>query len=178
DFIICIASRAVAEKGWQEAVDAVTLANASSKRVIQLIMVGDGPEYERLNSSNLPNFIHLLGFQVNVRDFFNIADVGLITSTFRGESCPLVLIECLSVGKPVIASDIGEVSNMLATKTGMAGRVHQLNDWAIDVEEVAKIILDLSNSLQSYNSLKAHVLEAFSKFDHNVMIDNYIKVYE
>ena len=35
--------------------------------------------------------------------------MGLMPSRFKGESYPLVVIDCLFAGKPVLASNIGEV---------------------------------------------------------------------
>ena len=116
-------------------------------------------------------------FRKNVRDFFAVADAGLIASRFKGESCPLVLIECLSVGKPVVSTDIGEVKNMLTTDSGLAGVLHTLSDWTVDVQRLSEIILKLANDRDEYQQICNRVPEAASKFDPDKMIDNYINVY-
>jgi glycosyltransferase involved in cell wall biosynthesis len=178
DFVLCLASRAVPEKGWEEAVQAVTFANGRSRRPIRLLLVGNGPEFDRLSKLRLPPFVHLLGFRANVRDFFAIADAGLIASRFKGESCPLVLIECLSVGKPVISTDIGEVKNMLMGDHGLAGVVHPLNNWTIDVSALSDTILNLASNSQEYTRICKLVPTAIAKFDRDKMIDRYISVYK
>ncbi|UDF31508.1 UNVERIFIED_ORG: glycosyltransferase [Roseateles sp. XES5] len=178
DFVVCLASRAVREKGWDEAVSAVIKANDEvSSRKVHLLLVGDGPEFERLGKSDLPPFIHLLGFQKNVRDFFAMADIGLLASRFKGESCPLVLIECLSVGNPMIASNIGEVPNMLAAPEGLAGIVVELDDWQIDVDGLARSIRHLADYSEAYETLKRRVPVAFEKFDQDTVLDRYTALY-
>lgn len=177
DFVFCLASRAVVEKGWQEAVDAIILANKSSSRKIHLILVGDGPEYERILRSKLPEFIHVLGFQNNVRGYFSISDMGLITSKFKGESCPMVIIECLSVGKPLLTSAIGEAYNMLMTDSGPAGQVYNLEKGRVNVNNLAKYIVDLAQSDTKYKSMCGRVDKAFEKFNPNLMIEKYEHVY-
>lgn len=177
DFVICLASRAVSDKGWQEAIDAVVLANKESRREIHLLLVGDGPETERLKNAKLPPYVHLVGFQKNVRDFFAISDIGLIASKFRGESCPLVLIECLSVGKPVVSSDIGDVTNMLSTSRGPAGETHSLANWEIDVPALGKSLRRIANDQKYYDDLIARVPEAMEKFAQDKVLGQYIAVY-
>lgn len=177
DFLVCLASRAVPEKGWDEAIQAVIQANKRSNRTIRLLLVGDGPEYERLREQPLPDFIHLLGFRKNVRDLFALSDVGLIASKFRGESCPLVLIECLSVGKPVIASNIGEVRSMLATPDGPAGVVHNLNAWSIDISALAEIIERLADDPTEYERLRSRAPAAMAKFNQDMVIGEYLDEY-
>lgn len=64
--------------------------------------------YDKLIDKKI-DFVHLLGEKTNVRDYFVCSDMGLITSRFKGESYPLVIIDCLFAGKPVLASNIGEI---------------------------------------------------------------------
>ncbi|WP_156507807.1 glycosyltransferase, partial [Halioglobus sp. HI00S01] len=72
----------------------------------------------RLATSELPDYVHLEGFQRNVRGYFAVADVGFLPSKFRGESFPLVIIECLQTGVPYLATDLGEISRMLDSSQG------------------------------------------------------------
>lgn len=88
------------------------IAQQKSRRQLHLLLLGDGPMYEKLKNVALPN-VHVLGFQPNVRDYFMASDMGLLPSRFSGESFPLVLIECLLSGRPAIASDLGEIRNIL-----------------------------------------------------------------
>lgn len=68
--------------------------------------------------------------------------MGLLPSRFSGESFPLVLIECLLSGRPAIASDLGEIRNILTDpETGrQAGLIFSLKDGGIPVAELAELM--------------------------------------
>jgi glycosyltransferase involved in cell wall biosynthesis len=177
DFILCMVARAIPEKGWEEAINAVVWASQHSSRKIHLLLIGDGPEFVRLESKNSHAFIHFLGFQPNVRDYFSVSDIGFLPSRFKGESSPLVLIDCLISGRPVLASDIGEIRYMLDSNEGLAGEMFALENWEINVESVGKIILRLANDPLAYHRMLRCVPLALEKFEVSVMVDNYEQVY-
>jgi glycosyltransferase involved in cell wall biosynthesis len=178
DFVLCMVARGIADKGWQEAIEATLLANTDSPRKIHLLLIGDGEEPERLAPKYAGNeVIHFLGFQPQVRAYFSCADMGFIPSRFQGESFPLVLIDCLMTGKPVLASNIGEINQMLATNAGLAGLVFNLNNWQIPITSLAKLIREIANDPTHYESLVGRVKEAAEKFDPNRMVEEYERVY-
>ena len=72
------------------------------------------------------DFVHYLGFRSNIRDYFAASDIGFLPSRFKGESFPLVLIDCVLSGKPVLASDVGEIRYMLDSTDGLAGELFDL----------------------------------------------------
>lgn len=145
DFVLCLVSRAMESKGWMEAVDSVLIANRSSERKIHLILVGEGEMYDQLNNLNNP-LIHTVGQKSNVRDYFAASDMGFLPSRYKGESFPLVVIESLLSGRPVLASDIGEVRYQLSTGNGeIAGMLIELNHWKLDVWKLSEIILRVAN---------------------------------
>ncbi len=119
-FVVCLASRAIAQKGWHEAVEAVTRLNAEGRNV-ELLLCGEGPAANKIAQASPPPFIHLCGQVANLEDYIAVADAGLLPSTFSGESMPLVLIECMAQGRPVIATDVGEIRGMLEAGEGSAG---------------------------------------------------------
>lgn len=176
-FVLCVVSRAIPEKGWEEAIQAVAWARRHSARDIQLLLVGNGPEYDRLQRNPPPDFVHLLGFRGNTRDYFACADMGLLPSRFGGESYPLVIIDCLHAGRPVLASRLGEIPAMLATADGPAGELFDLADWQVPITELGERISRLANEAEAYAALKARVPEARRKFDPDEMASKYESVY-
>ena len=177
DFLLCLVSRAIPDKGWEESIDAVVWANAHSPRKVHLLLIGEGPEYDRLKSQADHQFVHFLGFRHNIRAYFAASDMGVLLSRFKGESAPLVLIDCLMSGKPMLASDIGEIRYMLESPEGIAGELVPLEDWTIPVEAVGRIIVRLANDASAYRRLLPCVPLAAAKFDTRTMVDKYEAVY-
>lgn len=179
DFCIALASRSLFAKGWLEAIEAVKIANSQSTRPIHLLLIGDGECYDYLKEKELPSYIHLLGRKGDVRNYFAMADLGLLPSRFKGESFPLVLIECFMSGIPVVASDIGEVKNMITAEDGkMAGVLFELVDWKVPVEELARILLHLATDRKTYQSLKNTVNNVVMKFNITYTAEQYINIYK
>ena len=178
-FVCCTVSRAIPEKGWQAAIDAVTSANKQSSRRIDLILVGAGEMYDKLNGK-VPSFVHLTGFKSNVRDYLSTADVGLLPSEFLGESFPLMIIDSLFCGKPVITSNLGESAAMLKNSDGeSAGIVIDLDEnYKLPVETLTKILITLANDEDKYKRILKRVPDVAKKFYIEVVAEKYLDVYK
>ena len=175
-FVLTIVSRGIPEKGWEEAMEAVGRARETGGRDIQLVILGDGPEYERL-APKAPDFVHFTGFRANTRDYFAMADMGFLPSRFKGESFPLVLIDCLNAGRPMLATDLGEIAAMLQTPDGPAGEVFALESWRVPVDALAARIDALAADPGAVAVMAARVAAASAKFDPERMRDAYAAVY-
>ncbi len=176
-FVLAVASRGIPQKGWQEAVCATVAANRLSDRPIHLVIMGDGEVRAELEKA-APPFVHFTGFRPNVRDYFAMADAGLVPTYFRGESYPLVIIECLMAGIPVIATDIAEAKNQLKDENGnLAGILLPLHDWKVNENDIAAAILKLANSDNYYTLLKGRTYSACQKFDMPSIADTHICLY-
>ena len=113
DFVFGIASRALKTKGWSEAIQALMIAQKKTKRNLYLLLCGDGEEKELLEKDyNLAN-VKFLGYQGNIHGFYRMCDCCLLPTRFAGESFPLSLIESIQAGTPIIATDVGEIENIL-----------------------------------------------------------------
>lgn len=177
DFVLCLASRGIPEKGWQEAINAVIMANKKPGKKIQLVILGDGEVKDSLEKT-APEFVHFTGMVSNVRDYFAMSDLGILPSRFRGESYPLVIIECFMAGKPMIATDIGEVKNQLKDENGeLAGEILDLENWQIDVSKLAEKIYDIANCPEKYRQLCERVNSARKKFDISEIVKKYRDIY-
>ena len=177
-FVLVTASRGIPEKGWQEAVLAVTAANERGSRPIHLVVVGEGEIRAKLERDAHP-YIHFTGFRPNVRDYFAMADVGLVPTYFKGESYPLVVIECLMTGTPIIATDIAEVRNQLQDGNGdLAGILLPLHSGKVDEEDICAAILKLAEGAEDYIRLKGRVRGACRKFDMTAIVDRHMRLYQ
>ena len=172
-FVACVVSRAIPQKGWQSAIDAVTLANSQGGRRIDLILVGAGEVYDEL-VGNVADFVHMTGFQSNVRDYLAAADVGLLPSEYAGESFPLLIIDSFFAGRPVVSSNLGEVPAMV----GDAGIVFDLVDGKVPVDTLAKILRGLADDSTAYEKISSRVDVQAEKFSIETVAEKYIALYE
>lgn len=177
-FVCCVVSRAIPEKGWQAAVDAVTLANKKSSRRIDLLLVGAGVMYDKLKN-NVPEFVHLVGFKNNVRDYLATSDLGFLPSEFSGESFPLLIIDSLFSGKPVVSSNLGESAEMLKNSAGeSAGIIFDLENGKVPIKNLSEILISLANDEEKYQKILEKVPSAAEKFLISTVAEKYLKVYQ
>ena len=77
------------------------------KQEIHLVILGEGEEKARLQKqieqSQLSGFIHLLGFTQNTTIYIKNAEFLVLTSQYEG--FPMVILEALHLGTPVISFD-------------------------------------------------------------------------
>lgn len=177
-FVLCLVSRAVPEKGWEEAIRCVSQARSQSGRDIQLVIIGEGGEKNRFQNK-APPYVKFLGFKSNIRDYYAMADMGILPSRFKGESFPLTIIDCLFAGKPVISSNIGEIKKMLRIEgEKYAGALFDLNNWTIPEKELTELIIKCATDVEFYNSMLAEVENAASRFDINNVFLKYCACYD
>lgn len=179
-FVLTLVSRAIPEKGWAEAVKAVTLARNLSSRNIELILIGDGPVYEQLMAEpNVPQGVHLLGFRPNIRDYFAASDMAFLPTRFPGESCPLVLIDSLFAGTPILASDLGEITRMIETDGVKAGETFPLEEnYSLPVQHMAERIAFFAMHPEACLALKQHTEKVAEKFTPGHLSSAYGNVYD
>jgi glycosyltransferase involved in cell wall biosynthesis len=178
DFVLCLVSRSISEKGWEEGIKAVKYARKISGKEIHLLLIGEGPEYKRLRRQAKDRFIHFLGFRANIRDYFATSDMGFLPSKFHGESFPLVIIDSLQSNRPVLASNVGEIANMIKTDLGPAGSTFSLENWQIPIKRVGELIAAYATNRNLYSEHLNRVPEAAKKFDPNNMLHSYEMVYQ
>jgi L-malate glycosyltransferase len=83
---------------------------------IRLQIAGDGPEYDSLNdyikSNNLSDNIILLGYMKNPIDLLLNTHIFSITSDT--EQMPMVVLEAMAVGLPIVGTDVGDIKEMVS----------------------------------------------------------------
>lgn len=179
DFVVCLASRSLKEKGWREAIDAVRIANMISKRRIVLLLVGDGPIYDELKPLGDNADYCLLGFRQNVFEYYSVADIGLLPTIFKGESCPMTLIECISAKKPFVSTNVGEIKSMLTLEDGgIAGEILDLKNGRVDVYDLAKVIARFANERQYYQRRLSAAAACSVRFSMDRVAAKYGEVYD
>jgi glycosyltransferase involved in cell wall biosynthesis len=82
---------------------------------MQLVIAGDGPLMAELTALRgtltSPQFVHLLGVRRDVPDVLNALDVFALSSSTEG--LPLVVLEAMATGLPVVSTRVGGIPNVL-----------------------------------------------------------------
>lgn len=114
DFVIGFVGRLSEEKGAKYLIEAASEMKSRDMR-FKIIIVGDGPERERLSNMieemRLGENVFFTGFQKNGEEWFPAFDVFVLPSLTEGT--PMALLEAMSMGIPVIASDVGGVPDVI-----------------------------------------------------------------
>jgi glycosyltransferase involved in cell wall biosynthesis/GT2 family glycosyltransferase len=123
DFVFAIVSRAIPEKGWSEAIRALRIAQARvPDRRLGLILCGDGSSLSvaQAEANGDPSFV-FVGYQDRVQGLYRLANCALLPTRFLGESFPLTILEAFASKRPVIATDVGMISEMVNSAFGPCG---------------------------------------------------------
>ncbi|MCQ1059915.1 glycosyltransferase [Photobacterium sp. DNB23_23_1] len=114
--IIGCAGRLVREKG----IDTLLEALAALPEVYHVVVAGHGPERIQLEHLSqqlgLSERVHWLGRCDNMLNFYHAIDLFCMPS--RQEGLPLALLEAQACGKPVIASDVGGIPDLICPHSG------------------------------------------------------------
>lgn len=128
--------RMVPGKGLDFLLPAV--ARAASEINVKLLVAGDGPERERLvalaQTAGTPDQVEFLGMIDDVQEFWSRCDIAVVPSQSLESFC-LAALEAAACGKPLIASRVGALPELVqdgATATLVAPG---------DIEGLARAIL-------------------------------------
>jgi glycosyltransferase involved in cell wall biosynthesis len=175
DFVYGMVSRGIAEKGWKTAIDAFLMLDAADTH---LVLVGEGEYLSGLKGKYKDNKqIHFTGNTGTPLDLINIFDVALLPSVYASESLPTVVIEYLYLGKPVIASDAGEIKNMLHVGEQEAGIIVPIKEGVISAEEISMAMRRYRAERDLYLLHSKHTDVCFRQFDMDKCIHRYMDVY-
>ena len=163
-FCIRSAGRLTTHKGY----DMLLKSLKNLREDFYLEIAGDGPEYSALNSmikkNNLQKKCKLVGDMKNTIDFFAGADLIVIPS--RSEGIPNTLFEAWSVKKPVIATNVGGVSEVVDHKKD--GLICEPS-----VDSIYATISDYIKKQDDYNRLgESGYKKLNDSFSMDRMIDN------
>ena len=176
---LILISRAIPEKGWEQAIEAVCEMQSEGKN-ISLDLVGDGPVLTDLKEKyDKYSFIHFRGFQINIDNYLAKAHIGLLPTYYLAESLPNSVIEYLSQGKPVIATDIAAIREMIDTNGIQAGILLEgKRGEIVNTKRIQSAINTYYECPQKIAIDSKHAIEAYEKFEMSKCVENYISVYQ
>ncbi|WP_077329225.1 glycosyltransferase family 4 protein [Virgibacillus siamensis] len=175
DFVIIMVARLEPVKGHEVALKAFSEIAAKHPEC-KLVLVGEGSLLTRLkllvNDLNISNHVHFMGHQQHVDPFYQIADLTMLTS--YSESFPLVLLESARAKTPVIATDVGGVSQLIQ------GRQH---GWKVAPGNTRELCLAMEEALYAHRKGKLQVIgdklftHASRKFSVQTFAEDIYNVY-
>lgn len=119
--LVVFAGRMHSAKGVRELLEAVTRLCAQRRR-LRLVYVGDGPELiplrERASTSALDNRVRFAGPCCSPQVATWLAASNLMALPSYAEGCPNIVIEALSSGRPVVATTVGSISELVDHSSG------------------------------------------------------------
>jgi glycosyltransferase involved in cell wall biosynthesis len=177
DKIILFVGRIIKEKGVQNIISALPLIRKQFEDV-KLLIVGDGnylPEVRNLvKGSKCSSSITVTG-RVDADDIpflYNLADV-FVSPTLRVEGLPYNLLEAMSTARPVVASDMGGISDLINTgEDGILIPAGNINSLAA---EVTKLLEDPGKAAKLGKKARVKINK---KFSTEKMTDETLAIYD
>ncbi len=165
-------------KGWEYAINAF-------KQIVRegldahLILVSNSTDYIRgLSLRTNDERILFAGESLNPLEWISLFDVALLPTYFSGESLPNSVIEYLYAGKPVIATNVGDIPQMISFGEESCGTIIPVTANRPDLPALV-------------NALKAYILQpgllashqkltagCFKKFEMNSCVASYLNFFE
>ena len=161
------------QKGQEYAIRAVSQLKAKNK-LICLHIYGDGPDRERLEhltkSIGVTDSVTFYGDVTDVETHMNRMDVIIVPSLF--ESFGYVAVEAMALGKPVIASKTGGLSEVVDNESGIFVRPGNVDD----IEQAIIFCLEYPEQIKQKAMQGRHRAE--TEFSLDRMIGRISTVYE
>jgi len=175
EIVIGTAGRLAAVKDYTTLIQAFALVRAESKKRVRLLMVGDGPERRRLermsNEIGVGERVIFLGMRDDVARLMAAMDIFALSSIDEG--LPLAVLEAMSVGLPIVATDVGGIPEAVE---------HGLNGFLIpprSPQQMAIALLKLIHDPELREKLSIQARKrAVERFSIKAMIKAYQALYE
>jgi glycosyltransferase involved in cell wall biosynthesis len=145
--VILMLSRLSTEKGHALLIDAMRLLVRRWPQLV-LLLAGDGPEEAAIKTQctyhGLTGNVRFLGYRADAQRLFAAADVIAMPSKIEG--LPLVAVEALASGRPVVATAVGgtpevvihEETGLLVSPDDSVGFAHALDRLLSDADMRAR----------------------------------------
>ncbi len=162
-------------KGHPILFEAISKLVAGSLPNVHLMMVGDGPDEhvlrDKANELGIEQYITFFPFTNEPQYVFERDDITVLPSLYK-EGLPNVLLESMSMGVPVVSSDLGGVPEIVINgKTGFM--VEPGNS-----DQLANAILKLWYDRTSYMTMKQNARQLMTeKFDKERQFDKFLKYF-
>jgi glycosyltransferase involved in cell wall biosynthesis len=160
-------------KGHEHLIDAVARLEARHP-MLHLAIAGrgelEGPLLARARALGIGGRVHLLGLRSDVAAILAAADVFALPSLSEG--LPLALLEAMFAGRPIVATEVGEVPVALAH--GEAGLLVPPANAIALAEALDTILGDPATAARLAH---AAAIRAHAEYDFSRMLERYLTLY-
>jgi glycosyltransferase involved in cell wall biosynthesis len=158
-WIVGTVGRLAPEKDQALLIDAMAPLLSEGRR---LVIVGDGTERDRLRAriARLPGgrYVHMLGGREDVESILAALDAFALTS--RTEGLPLVLLEAMATGLPVLSTAVGGIPDLVEHR--ITGLLSRAGEPAPLTRQLASLSTDASLSRQMGEAGRHQIFEHHS----------------
>jgi glycosyltransferase involved in cell wall biosynthesis len=169
DFVIIFSGRLDPVKNFELLLDVFEYC-CKTDQTIKLLIVGDGSERQKIERISTHKKIHdglvMVGQRSEVLPYLRAGDAFLLTSLT--EQMPLTVLEAMSVGLPVVASDVGEIRQII--DDGTEGFLRNCRDGC---EGFAAALLRLRRSSDRQTMSRAARTKIMAGFQEAGMVRSY-----
>ncbi len=167
--VIVACGRLVKQKGFNVLIEAMSKLSSE----IKLILVGDGSEKDNLiqqiSNLNLQGRIDLVGYDRNPYRYIAKSDAFVMPSLWEG--LPIVLLEALSIGIPIIASDCPTGPKEILNN-GECGLLVEANNSDLLAQAIEQLVFNASLS----QKLSMCAIANSEKFAAEISTQNYLNL--
>jgi len=169
--VVIHAARLFPYKGQRDTLEAVRRLRQSVGDV-HAVIVGDGPDREGLEreAADADGWAHVLGPRDDVPALLALSDLAVVPS--RAEAMPMIVIEAMALGVPVVGTDVGDVRRIL--EEAGSGISVPVDDFEAFYAACHAVLVD--PSLHRRLAEGAHT--SSQAYDSSVMTERYDTLFE
>jgi glycosyltransferase involved in cell wall biosynthesis len=157
--IICCIARFRKEKAHDDLIEAF----ADLEDNVYLLLAGDGPRKQYIENlvkkKGLVNSVKFLGEVPDVRPVLAASDISVLSST-AVETFSIAMLESMSMGVPVVATDIGGLSEAIVP--GETGETVRPGDPPLLAITISKMIVDEAKYIGMKKKCRELVADKFT----------------
>jgi glycosyltransferase involved in cell wall biosynthesis len=160
-WVVGTVGRLAPEKAQTLLLDAMAPLLSNERR---LVIIGDGPEREalaaRIASTPSGRYVHMLGARRDVDRLLPALDAFALTSVTEG--LPLVLLEAMSAGLPVLSTAVGGIPDLVEHR--VTGLLSPTGEAAALTRQLTTLSTDGPLSRQMGEAARRQILERHSVY--------------
>ena len=159
--VVGMVARLVPIKGVQYFLEAARKVSSEYKNV-HFLIAGDGDLRGSLEESavrlGIKERVSFLGFWKELREFY--ADIDLFVLSSLSEGCPIAILEAMAAGKPVVASNVGGVPDVVSE--GATGSLVPSGDAEMLAKAILSSLIFPEKSKRLAENARKMVFETFT----------------